>query len=285
MPSNQFGDILAIAPTEGQLPIYRENGSGLLYYRQPNGSKTYLPPNGIAKSDGGLFQNSGTFNDQTGQYDPGGVDKFGMGVWGALAAGAGNAFAPAVAGGGSALGPSTSANMAATSTAASSVPASLSAGGTAGVASKGIASWILPALGIGGNLLGAAVQANASDKASERNAQSLADALAFEKNQYADLTGRLSPFVSNGASASDRQAQLLGLPARSGSTATTSQNWGPSSQPVNQFGSSTRGPETPQPKTASATVTIKTPDGRKLSGFPAEKLQEALQRGATQVAA
>ncbi len=153
----------------------------------------------------------------------------------------------------SALGPSTAANIAATTAASSAVPAGIgalpagaavtapaagasvwdAAGNFTGessvldtsVSSRGVANWLKPALDYGipaaATIFGAHEQASANTEAARIQAESFQKALDFEKSQYSDLTGRLAPYLAAGASASDRQSQLLGLPARPGTTATS----------------------------------------------------------------
>ena len=65
--------------------------------------------------------------------------------------------------------------------------------------------------GIGGvfNYLGAKKQADAIKQASAQQAQSTQQALDFTKQQYADVTGRLKPYVDSGATANQTAMQLL----------------------------------------------------------------------------
>jgi hypothetical protein len=66
--------------------------------------------------------------------------------------------------------------------------------------------------GIGGvfNYLGAKKQADAIKEASAQQAQSTQQALDFTKQQYADVSGRLKPYVDAGSTATQAASKLLG---------------------------------------------------------------------------
>lgn len=66
--------------------------------------------------------------------------------------------------------------------------------------------------GVGGvfNYLGAKKQADAIKQASAQQADATQKALDFTKQQYADVTGRLAPYVASGQSANQAASQLLG---------------------------------------------------------------------------
>lgn len=203
------------------------------------------------------------------------------GLGAAALPGAGTALpsiAGAVAPAATALGPSTAANIYGTA-AATAAPASIAApvAAAAGTAAKGISSWLAPVLqGVVptvGSLIGATIAAGASKDASAANAESIKEALDFEKQQYSDLTGRLAPYVSAGTASSDRMSQLLGLPARSGTTATAPPTRGPA---VNNYGgpspaaplsgaggitSVVGGSPAPGTTTGGPMVTLQAPDG------------------------
>jgi hypothetical protein len=72
-------------------------------------------------------------------------------------------------------------------------PASAIAGGVSGVF----------------NYLGAKKQANAIEDASKLQAEGTQRALDFTKQQYADVTGRLKPYVDAGSTASSAASRLL----------------------------------------------------------------------------
>ncbi len=152
------------------------------------------------------------------------------------------------------------------------LPAVVGAAGTA-AASK-IPSWLAPAIGIGGQLAGTAIAANASSSAADKQAAGVQAALDFEKQQYADITGRLAPYVAAGTSSTDRMAQLLGLPARSATTATAPPTRGPA------VGNAP--PPAPAQPTAAPTggmVTLQAPDGTTKS-VPSEQVPHYQALGA-----
>jgi hypothetical protein len=80
------------------------------------------------------------------------------------------------------------------------------------------------ALGIGGQLAGAAIQSSGISKAAEIEAAFQREALQYEKerdqylqqleaNRYGELTQRLQPYIGAGQGASDRMMSLMGLSA------------------------------------------------------------------------
>jgi hypothetical protein len=82
------------------------------------------------------------------------------------------------------------------------------------------------ALGVGGQLAGAAIQSSGISKAAEIEAAFQREALQYEKerdrylqqleaNRYGELTARLQPYIGAGHAASDRQMALMGLSAPS----------------------------------------------------------------------
>lgn len=88
---------------------------------------------------------------------------------------------------------------------------------------RSIGSWLSPILqgipGVVGNIVGANIQSTGIKEAAEIQAKSTKEALDFEKAQYADLVGRLTPYIASGTTSTDRMSQLLGLPARPSTTA------------------------------------------------------------------
>jgi hypothetical protein len=102
-------------------------------------------------------------------------------------------------------------------------------GGSGGSSMLGMTSGDLVRYGlpVAGNLVGSLIQANAEGKASDAQQKYLEEALAYQKEQdaytrqreagrYADYEGRIAPYLATGASANDRMATLLGLPAAPG---------------------------------------------------------------------
>jgi len=78
------------------------------------------------------------------------------------------------------------------------------------------------ALGVAGQLGGAAIQSSGIAKAAEIEAAFQREALAYEKerdkylqnleaSRYGELSGRLQPYIATGQSANDRMAMILGL--------------------------------------------------------------------------
>ncbi len=168
----------------------------------------------------------------------------------------------------------------ATGTVASgAVPAALAAGGAASsgavipavvgagtAAASKIPSWLAPAIGVAGNLAGTAIAANTSSSAADKQAAGVQAALDFEKQQYADLTGRLAPYVAAGTSSTDRMAQLLGLPARAATTATAPPTRGPA------LGNAPPpAPAQPAAPASGGMVTLQAPDGSTKS-VPADQV-------------
>lgn len=200
-------------------------------------------------------------------------------AWG-TATGAGTAAGSTVTAldaGGTALGAAGAAGAGTSAATAATVA------GAGAAASKGVSSWLAPLIGVGsnvaGNLIGAKMQADSSKDAAAIQAQSVKDALDFEKNQYADLTGRLAPYVAAGTAASDRQNQLLGNAPRPGTSATSQPTYGPpvanySTQPVAR----TAAPATEQQ------VTLQAPDGS-TKQVPQSQAAYYISKGAKQVAA
>lgn len=145
---------------------------------------------------------------------------------------------------------------------ASAAGAGAGAAGAGAAAAKGLPSWLAPVLtGVVpavGSLVGASIQSNANTDAEKIRAEGVQKALDFEKQQYADLTGRLAPYVAAGTTSTDRMAQLLGLPARPQTTATAPPTRGPA---VANYG----GPAPAAPASAPAAqplITIQAPNGQ-----------------------
>lgn len=233
----------------------------------------------------------------------------GSGAAGAGAAGAGASAAPeaAAVGTGGALGADagTAAALGAGATgstvpvtgvlaggaASGAVPAAMGAVEAAApavmapaAAGKGVSSWLLgSALPVAGNLIGAAIQANAQNNATEAQQKALAEALAYEKqrdayltgteaNRYANLTKSLAPYSDSGSAADARMAQVLGLPAPTKQAPQT---------PAPTY------PTPPMPGSAPAgvqaqTVTLRGPDGSTRQ-VPQDQQAMWISKGATVV--
>lgn len=231
----------------------------------------------------------------------------GLAVTGLGAAGVGPLAGALSASGAAGASTGAAASAGAGAGAGSSAAAGLSAGlagagagvGTgAGVAATtaGVSSWLAPALKIGlpvaGQLVGAGLQASAANNAAEIQGKGLQDALDFEKAQYGDLTKRLDPYVQAGGASSDRMAQLLGLPARAGTTATAPPARGPAvgayvpPDARTALGTPPQTAGTPAPGQASpdALVMLQAPDGS-TKQVPQSAVPFYLSKGAKQVAA
>lgn len=187
---------------------------------------------------------------------------------------------------------------------------------TAGVA--GTRPWwqdlIAPGLAAGTGLLGAQIQSTGIREAAEIQAAYLREALAYEKerdkylreteaSRYADVTGRLQPYIATGQTANDRMAALLGLnPAGHGytpppaSSASIPQNRGPVGW-GKRAGGQMQTPVLPTHQTLpeagpaaemgiqaqGQTVTLRAPDGT-VRTVPADQVEHFRARGAVMVA-
>lgn len=165
--------------------------------------------------------------------------------------------------------------------------------GAAGIAGAGAPSWLGPAIGAGGNLLGTVISANANSNAAELNQKYLEDALAYEKerdaytrsteaNRYGALTSGLSPYRSTGTAANARMADLLGLPTPASAPM-------PANQPMTGMGSlaaTTGGMAAPgvitQPIAPAPTIMMQAPDGS-TQQVPADQEGHWTQMGARRV--
>jgi hypothetical protein len=228
-------------------------------------------------------------------------------------AAAGGGAAAGGAGAAAALGPSTPASMAATQAVVggSTVPASLSSAGvpagvTGGVGST-LKSWLTnpsvltAGIGTAGSLIGAGIQSSGISKAAEIEAAVQREALQYEKQRdqylqglesqrYGELNQRLQPYISTGQNASDRMAQILGLPAPSPYTPSQPIPSTPAIPPgYDQRGPGTpggvptgvavpRGGTTPNPVPAQL-VMMRAPDGSQ-QHVPADQVSHYQQLGA-----
>lgn len=139
---------------------------------------------------------------------------------------------------------------------------------------KAASSWLLPSLfntviPTAGSIVGTVLQSNANKNAAKLEAEGIDKALAFEKQQYGDLVGRLDPYIQSGATSTDRMAQLLGLPARTQTTATL---------PAKQTTPTMAQLPIQQPAQA-LTVRLQAPDGS-IREKPVNELEKWLQKGA-----
>jgi hypothetical protein len=132
------------------------------------------------------------------------------------------AGAPGAAGGG---GSAASTAAPVTAGGAGATTAAGATGAGTAVGSRGLASWLTnPAvIGAAGTLGGAYLQTRGAGQAAEAQLQATREALAYEKerdaylrnleaNRYATLSGQLQPYIGAGTSASNRMAELMGLP-------------------------------------------------------------------------
>ena len=158
---------------------------------------------------------------------------------------------------------------------------------TAGGAAKAAGSWLGPAIGAGasvvGNIVGAKIQSDATTQAAQIQAQSIKDALDFAKQEYATKVAALSPYSANGMASNDRMAQLLDLPARSGTTATGTPLGGPTPgatiQPQPSAGTPAAAPPTyaAPPAQSGASVLMQAPDGsqRQVAAADVQRAKDA----------
>jgi len=183
---------------------------------------------------------------------------------------------------------------AATGTVAAAGGASTLAGvagpAAAATAAKGIPSWLAPVLGtvvptVGG-LIGATIQSNAATDAEAKRQEGIKAALDFEKQQYADLNGRLQPYIQAGTTSTDRMSQLLGLPARTDTTATAAPARGPAVQNYNaptvtgmQPAASVGTQPLPRSGDPGQMVTLQAPNGE-VQAVPANQVDHYVGLGA-----
>jgi hypothetical protein len=178
-----------------------------------------------------------------------------------LAIGAAGALAGGGAAGGAAGAGGTSAGTTAGTVTASSAPSWLERVGNFLGSDLG-----RTAIGVGGNLLGTKMQADAAKDAAALNQKYLDDALAYEKerdayarsteaNRYGAMMGRTDPYAQTGASANARMASLLGLSAPSASGPPPQTPMGPAAGAGGAGGGSpAAAPDTPM-------ILMQAPDG------------------------
>jgi hypothetical protein len=154
----------------------------------------------------------------------------------------------------------------------------------------GTGDLIKTGIGVGGQLLGASIQSGAITDAAKIQAQSTANALAFEKQRYGDLQARLAPYRTTGQNANDRINYILGgdpgmAPGPGGSfpTAASSPVTLPATTQIPAPGTAVPGP-TPGPiaPPRTGTVTMRAPDGSTNSVALAD-VPHYQQKGATVV--
>lgn len=187
------------------------------------------------------------------------------------------------------------------------------------------AFWGAVSAGVGGGatIAGAKMQSSANKTAAKLQASATDRALDYEKEQdtynrsrqtdldrraqkqldyenrtaaehYAGRGERMAPYVSAGGGSADRQAQLLGLPARpampvagpvAGSVATAAGGAArPAVQPIRDAGAPPIVPGGPPADGAAPTVMLQAPDGS-TKAVPAEQEAYWVSRGAKRVAA
>ncbi len=178
------------------------------------------------------------------------------------------------------------------------------------------------ALPVGGSIVSGIVQSKSASSAQEAQQKYLEEALAYEKDKdkaalarneeryqfgkgqeasrYADFSGRIAPYLATGASANDRMAALLGLPAgprASGAMPPPAPTGMPAGPAPTAPTPSAPGQITTQPAPASrdntlATpaqpqeplVTMRAPTGQ-VQQVPASQKKHYEQQGAVEVAA
>jgi hypothetical protein len=204
----------------------------------------------------------------------------------------GSGFVPAITGGTSA--------GAGTATGVGLTGAGLTGAGVVGGSALAgtSASWLAPLIGgatsAAGTIVGGLIASNAAGTASAAQAQTAADALAFDKQAYADMVGRLTPYINAGTGAITHATALL----NAGSQGTQPANYSPlaTSQPL--ANGATYGPAAPVPLPTSTPlaapspqsgtqvqpgyVLLASPDGV-TKAVPASQAQHYISLGATPV--
>lgn len=145
------------------------------------------------------------------------------------------------------------------------------------------------------DLISGFIQANATEKASDKQAALLQQALDYEKSQdalnrtiaadkvkleagrYATYTGNISPYLQSGNAANNKMTSLLGLPQNAPMTAPPQTTITPNSAPANVT-------TQPLPRSADQTVTMRGPDGSQKQ-VPANQVDHYKQLGATVIGA
>ena len=249
-----------------------------------------------------------------------------MGVAGAFSGGLGaveggaagmNASAVSALGTG-AMGavPVTAATTAAMSTAAATVGTAAAKTAAAKVVSMGLSptleNILKYAVPVAGSVVGGIIQSKSASSAQEAQQKYLQEALDYEKekdkaalarneeryqfgkqqeaSRYGDFSGRIAPYLATGASANDRMAQLLGLPAAPMTAPPSSSGPPPSAPmpaPVTTGQTSPAPPPQPQPAPAAPQeplVTMRAPTGETKQVKQSE-VAHYKQQGAVEVAA
>jgi hypothetical protein len=188
----------------------------------------------------------------------------------------------------------------AASTTAATVPASLAAPAatTASVAAPAAAatssSLIPTAIGVGGQIIGSLINANAQGNATAAQQKYLEEALAYEKQRdaaaialegqrYQNYSTNIAPYLANGNSAGARMAGLLGLPAPPPVTTSSAPPYTATSPTTTQSPPTLPSPATPASAPApGGMVTMKAPDGTTQAVNPAD-VQHYVSLGATVV--
>jgi hypothetical protein len=144
----------------------------------------------------------------------------------------------------------------------------------------------------GGSAASAAIQAHQTGKAVDAQTDAANKALALQQQQYQQARTDAAPYQQLGQSTLGRLGQMAAQPQGqfnpanyrsgvpvSGTPAMPSQQM-PSQQPLGAPPAQAAPGMPPAGAGQGDTVTIQTPDGRTLQGFPRAKVQEAMQRGA-----
>jgi hypothetical protein len=135
------------------------------------------------------------------------------------------------------------------------------------------------AVSAGASTASAAIQAHQAGKAVDAQTDASNKALAAQQEQFRTQQQAASPYQQAGQMTLGRLGQMAAQPAaqfnpanyQGGVPRMTPQQ--PSMPQQQQMPGMQQGGQSP-------TVTIQTPDGRVLPGFPRTQLQEAMQRGA-----
>lgn len=145
-------------------------------------------------------------------------------VAGAVTTGTGTAIPSASGGPGAALPTDYAATTGGAGGAGQGVVTASTNLSTAGAAANWLKSPVFSGVvNTAGQLFAAKIQSDATKAAAATQAASTQAALDWEKQRYANVMGSLQPYIAAGTTAADREAQLLGLPPRTGTTATPGQ--------------------------------------------------------------
>jgi hypothetical protein len=148
------------------------------------------------------------------------------------------------------------------------------------------------AVGAGSQVASSAIQAHQTGKAVDAQTEAANKALALQQQQYQQARTDAAPYQQLGQSTLGRLGQMAAQPQAqfnpsnySGGAPVSGTPAMPSQQLPRQqaLGAPPAQPMPGMPPAGAGqgdTVTIQTPDGRTLQGFPRAKVSEAMQRGA-----